>query len=285
MKKFLTIAASLILSLACLAAAACGDNQTNQTDPADGYSVTMAEGGSFVVTVQNASGMLMSGVRVSAYSGTARVAIADTRADGTATLSLGSGEFVITVDESRLPVGYAPADEWTLGSDGVSATITLNSGVINSPAPSGTEYAVGSVMYDFTYTEAVSGQSRSLSSLLESHELVLVNVFFTTCGPCATEMPFIEHAYRNYSDKVEIVAISSSSRDNRENIASYKQDGGYTFDFAYDSTGNYIENQLGLGVAPINVIIDQNGVIRMIETGRVTSSAEVEEWFESYLNG
>ena len=62
-------------------------------------------------------------------------------------------------------------------------------------------------MADFT-VETIDGGTFTLSQALQDHELVLVNLWATWCGPCAYEFPFLQTAWEQNQDKVAVIALS-----------------------------------------------------------------------------
>ena len=68
-------------------------------------------------------------------------------------------------------------------------------------------YQPGDKIDDFTMT-TYDGTSVTLSEVLKEKEMVLINIWATWCGPCRNEFPFLEEAYQQYKDKVEVLALS-----------------------------------------------------------------------------
>ena len=67
-----------------------------------------------------------------------------------------------------------------------------------------TFYQLGDKMDDFTVTTH-DGRSLTLSEVLKEKDAVLINFWATWCNPCRNEFPFMEEAYQQYADKVEII--------------------------------------------------------------------------------
>ena len=61
----------------------------------------------------------------------------------------------------------------------------------------------GQIFPDFS-VNTIRGSAFSLSESLETHDLVLINFWATWCGPCCMEFPFLEEAWEQYSDCVDV---------------------------------------------------------------------------------
>ena len=95
-------------------------------------------------------------------------------------------------------------------------------------------YALGAPLPDFTFTD-INGVSHTLSETLKEKEMVLVNLWATWCGPCEYEFPFLEEAYEQYKDKVEVFALSiSPDTDDVAALTEYATSHGLTFPIGLD---------------------------------------------------
>lgn len=83
-------------------------------------------------------------------------------------------------------------------------------------------------MPDFTFTD-INGVSHTLSETLKEKEMVLINLWATWCGPCESEFPFLEEAYEQYKDKVEVFALSIDENDDDAKLTEYVASHGLTF--------------------------------------------------------
>ncbi|MBQ6173959.1 MAG: TlpA family protein disulfide reductase [Clostridia bacterium] len=101
--------------------------------------------------------------------------------------------------------------------------------------------------------------------------MVLLNLWATWCGPCETEFPAMEEAYRQFRDKVAVVALSVEPNDTDAILADYVKEHALSFlvgrdepDFSY---------KFGISGIPTSVVIDRNGIICMILTGAMPDPA------------
>ena len=74
------------------------------------------------------------------------------------------------------------------------------------------------------------GSEAKLSELLQDHEVVVLNIFASWCGPCEKEFPEMEAVYEKYKDKMEIVAVSGDlTLDSMDDMIKYKEEHKLTF--------------------------------------------------------
>ncbi|MBR4234725.1 MAG: redoxin family protein [Clostridia bacterium] len=126
-------------------------------------------------------------------------------------------------------------------------------------------YSTGDPMPDFAVT-TISGERFVISEVLKTKKAVLVNFWATWCGPCVSEFPLMEEAYRLYKDDVEIIALSTEESDTADVMREFAQDMELSFPIASDTEsglGRYFADN---GI-PTSVLIDRFGNIVLIEIG------------------
>lgn len=141
-------------------------------------------------------------------------------------------------------------------------------------------YARGDKIQDFTFT-TYDGQEITLSKVLEEKEAVLINIWATWCGPCRNEFPFLEEAYEQYKDKVEVLALSCKKTDDPETLAAFAAEYGLTFKIGQDNVG--FLRALGLNSIPTSLVVDRFGTICFVESGSQTSVGSFTRLFETFL--
>lgn len=261
----------LLLVLTVIGIAACGPSESDEPNGPDG-----AEKIEYTVTVTTVTGDPQPGVSVQFSDEESVLASQFTNSEGSVTVSLPAGEY--KVELVNLPEGYMMDNVYTTDTVGTPIEIMVVTGVISGEAPEGHVYTVGSMMYDFTYTEVETGEERSLSELLETKKAVLLNFWYTTCYWCNVEFPLMQEAYEQYQDDLAIVAINPGM-DDAAACRAYKQMNDLTFDFTIDAV---MTQRFAVTGYPTNVMIDRYGVVREIEAGGITDIGIFLELFEQY---
>ena len=131
-------------------------------------------------------------------------------------------------------------------------------------AVSDSYYHLGDKIDDFTVT-TYDGKEVSLYKLLEEKDMVLLNLWATFCGPCASEFPAMQEAYEQYQDKVEIIALSTDPTDSDEILAEYVQEKGMTFCVTRDTAD--LAQRFRVSGIPTTIVVDRFGVICAISSG------------------
>lgn len=265
----LLLAAVMIFSMA---ACGSGEDAPEETDaPATGEPV------SYSVNVKSIGGMPLSEVEVYVYAAgdmNDMKGFAETDEEGNAEFQLPQGgDYAIVV--SGAPAGYAVEESYSFS--GNTANITLTSSLVMDESLSGATLGLGDVMYDFSVVDA-DGNTVTLAQMLEEKEMVLINFFFTTCGPCANEFPYMEEAYQMYKDKVGVIALDPL--DDAATVATYQKSMGLTFPMA--SVQAAWSQTFGITGYPTSIIVDRYGVICMIEVGGLTSLRPFTSMFEHF---
>ena len=273
-KKLLSLLLVLAVVLSMTAAlTGCKDNQTGEdpTEPSSGKNA------SYTVNIESAGGMPLDGIEVYVYADSTLSDLkqyGETDENGTAKLELPEGGDYAIVLES-VPAGYEKKDIYSF--NGKKANIKLNSGLIKGESLSGASLGLGDIMYDFSVT-AADGSTVTLSEMLEEKEMVLINFFFTTCGPCANEFPYMEEAYQLYKDTVGVIALDPL--DDNATVASYQQSMGLTFPMAACQAA--WSQTFGITGYPTSIVVDRHGVICLIEVGGLTSLRPFSSMFEHF---
>ncbi len=254
----LLLALALVLSMG-VSLIGCGEDDGDATGDAASQST-------YSVTVKTAGGMAMEGIEVYVYADSSLADMkqyGQTDADGKLSFALPqSDSYAITL--SGVPKGYAVEEVYSFS--GTSAAITLTSGLITDGSLADVQLGLGDVMYDFTVT-AASGEQIKLSEMLAGKDMVLLNFWFSTCGPCANEFPFMEEAYQLYKDSVGIIALDPL--ETNETVSGYQASMGLTFPMA--ACPATWSATFSISGYPTSVVIDRYGVICLIEVGGLTS--------------
>ena len=138
----------------------------------------------------------------------------------------------------------------------------------------------GKILDDFQ-AATIDGGQFTLSESLTAHDLVLVNFWATWCPPCQYEFPFLEEAWKKYSDRVDVIALSVEASDTAEVLQKYAEDNSLTFRIGRDE-GNIFFG-LGGSAIPTTLIIGPDRKILKVEIGAMDSEAAFAALFDSLL--
>ena len=274
----LVLAAMMVLSVL----AGCDGQQKPQGSSDPTGNVDTGENGTYSVSVKTKGGMVMDGITVYVYGDEALTDLKDydeTDADGKVSFTLPK-KCNYYIDLEGVPNGYDVKDYYTF--TGNAAVITLTSALITDKTLSEAgSLKLGDVMYDFEVMTP-AGDKIKLSEQLKDKDMVLINFFYTTCGPCVNEFPFMEEAYQMYKDDVAIIALDSFAGDNNDSVAVFQQTMGLSFPMATCAPTWFAA--FGTQGYPTSIIVDRYGVICLVETGGLTSLRPFTSMFE-YFTG
>lgn len=270
---------SLLLAVAAVMSMVAGCNNEQPGSQESTGSVQSGEQATYTVSVKTQGGMAMSGLDVYVYKDDTMVDMVNygqTDAAGMVSFQLPKSEGY-AMELRGVPKGYDLQKSYPL-SDSTTA-ITLTSALITGESLSGASLGLGDVMYDFSVTTP-SGETVTLSEIFKEKEMVMLNFWFSTCGPCANEFPYMEEAYQMYKDKIEIIAMSPSYYDDNASVAAYQESMKLSFPMAV--CNDSWPTTFGVTGFPTSIVIDRYGVICLVEVGSVTSLNPFESAFRYF---
>ena len=138
----------------------------------------------------------------------------------------------------------------------------------------------GKIFPDFS-VKTIDGRKFSLSDSLKTHDLVLINFWATWCGPCCMEFPFLEEAWEQYSDRVDVIALSIEPEDTVNVLKSFAAEYGLHFGIGRDKTGMF--DNMGGNAIPTTLIVNRERRVLAVEIGSKTSAEEFTDLFDSLL--
>lgn len=141
-------------------------------------------------------------------------------------------------------------------------------------------YALGSRMADFSVT-TYDGRQISLIETLKEKDMVLINIFASWCGPCGMEFPFMEEAYQQFKEDVEIIAVSCEPTDTDAVLADYAAGKGLTFPVARDTAN--LAQLFGASSILVSAVVDRFGTVCFIQPGAQTSADAFVRLFDAFV--
>ncbi len=237
----------------------------------------------FRVMRNNGDKILDSNLVITVFDGDDQVAQStrSTLINGVFTANLYPKTYTVTV--TNLPEGYS-AEPKTAEAGNPYCDLYLTAAPIATPADRTTRYSIGSVMHDFVISASMTttGKEYRLSDLLKTKKAVVLNFWATWCNPCQQEFPYINEAYLQLRDEIEVLAIDQSTSDNVQSVKQFAVTYGLTFPLAFDLT-NRLQSMFGASSIPTTVVIDGEGVVCEIHTGAILSPESFLSLLHPYL--
>ncbi len=310
-KKLMALMLVLIMCVSLFATIACnnkGGDDTNTNTNTNTNTDTGTSTGStnnpsgkvdYIIQTKTVGGMALPRVTLAIYEGEDMKDFGTTNENGILTISLPRGNYTAKVREA--PKGYK-YNESGYPIYEAGTTVTLSSSLIEGTSfPSG-RIELGQVMSDFRTTD-IYGNEITLSGLFngedgiagtdDDKQMVLLNFFFTTCGPCVNEIPYMMAAYEEYKDKIAILGLDPYPDDDATKIRLFAE-GAVGSQRAGQDPLNFpvvdapitwaaaIADAEGKTAYPTNIIIDRFGVVTLIEVGGITSQTPFNLMFEFF---
>ena len=163
----------------------------------------------------------------------------------------------------------------------LGAGLVLGSRVAGGP-PS--RVGVGAQAPDFrAATMDGSGATRGIADY--RGEVVLINLWATSCGPCVVEMPSIQRLYDRFRDAgLKVVAIAADDPGFEERIQSFVSERGFTFEVLHEGSGR-IENDYQSPGIPATFLVGRDGRIRKLHLGATDWDSEANRAVVAQLLG
>lgn len=154
---------------------------------------------------------------------------------------------------------------------------TVETATSETAAPAAQEDA--EYLEDFTVDTADGAQFR-FSEALASHELVVINLFATWCGPCAMEFPYLQQAWEQSEEQVAVIALSIEPTDTLDVLRQYEQDMGLRLPMG-SAEGTGLSRFVTVGI-PTTVLVDRTGKVVGVEIGAQSSTEAFLELFDNF---
>ncbi|MFY7900755.1 MAG: TlpA family protein disulfide reductase [Chitinophagaceae bacterium] len=121
----------------------------------------------------------------------------------------------------------------------------------------------------FNYFSARTIDGKRINAKNLQDKIVVVNFWFTNCGPCKFEIPDLNEIVDKYANKTDVVFLAVALDDEEKLDAFFK---GLQFKYEHIANGNDIANKYGIKGYPTHLIVDKKGVIRFHTTGLSTNT-------------
>jgi len=108
--------------------------------------------------------------------------------------------------------------------------------------------------------KSLDGEEVNLSDL--KGKAVLMNFWFTGCGPCIKEMPALSSIQEKYGD--QLICLSISFHDKKELDHFFKN---HRFTFKHLTNARSLIDKIGITAYPKNIILTKEGKIHQILDG------------------
>lgn len=243
-----------------------------------GESSSSSEKSEYTLEIKTEGGMPMSEIGVYIYKDSTQTDLiyaAETDENGKIAFFADKSVGYIAI-LSDVPEGYKNESAYLLSN--YHTVITPETVLLDSGDMTGYTYELGSVIRDFTVT-ASNGTEYKISELLDKKKAVVLNFWFLNCGPCKMEFPYLQQAYEEYSDDIEIIAINPVDGTNKT-ISAYAEELGLSFPMAVGEAE--WQNCMKITGYPTTVVIDRYGTICMIHMGSITDKETFTKIFEYF---
>lgn len=262
-KKMILFIAAALLAAGTLVA--CGDSQVS---------------GTYTITVATENGKAMEEIGVYVYTDESQediVAVGKTDENGRFSFE-SDGAVGNVIYFKDVPNGYKVEDTYEI--EELDTEIVLETELLSVDDLEGVTFELGDVFADLSVTTP-EGKTYTVSELLKEKKAVVINFWYLNCSPCKMEFPYLQEAYEEYQDDIEVIAVNPVDGTD-ETIAAFQKEMKLTFPMAVvDSEwAQYME----LTAYPTTVVIDRYGTIAMIHKGMVTDTETFTSVFEFFTS-
>jgi len=130
---------------------------------------------------------------------------------------------------------------------------------------------VGNLAPDFQL-QNLDGQTVSLGNL--QGKPVLINFWATWCGPCRSEMPYIQEIYEGWSEE-ELVVLAINIGESSSKAEEFMQSYNLSFTVLLDTRQDVAQRYNITGI-PTTFFIDKDGIIQDKIIGAFQNKAQIE---------
>ena len=237
------------------------------------------DAGTYTVSVVTEGGKMLEDIRVRIYTDSSKeqqVAMGITDELGRISFeSEGAMGCVIALQD--VPEGYQVANTYEIKEK--DTEIVLKAELLSADNLSEMTFELGDVFADLSVT-ATDGNTYTISELLKEKKAVVLNFWYLNCNPCKMEFPFLQEAYEEYQDEIEVIALNPVDGTN-STIAEYQEELKLTFPMA--ACDAQWEQAMQLSAYPTTVVIDRYGTVAFIHKGSVTEAETFKDIFAYFI--
>ncbi len=234
----------------------------------------------YKITVISEGGMPFKDVPVIIYEGTDRSDLvwrSETDSDGVVEFTAPkSADYVAVLED--IPLGYDNKGYYPV--EAYETVITPEILLEEREDLMGVSYDPGDIIHDFSVSDS-DGNEYKLSELLKTKKAVMLNFWYLNCQPCRMEFPYLEEAYQQYNDKIEVLALNPVDG-TAAAVSAFAAEQNLTFPMGPCDPA--WEQIFSLSAYPTTVIIDRYGSIGMIHKGYITQTDTFTDIFEYFTS-
>jgi thiol-disulfide isomerase/thioredoxin len=105
----------------------------------------------------------------------------------------------------------------------------------------------------------------------------LINLWYTSCGPCRSEVPYLQKLYGHIKDRRDLQIVTLATDRDASLVKSYLEENKFTFPVLYAWPVQHLADGI---IAPSSWIVDAGGVFRVENAG---FAGDGEQWIQRTL--
>ncbi len=220
----------------------------------------------YTITLTTDYGKAMEDVDVRIYTDVDKtdiVAAGKTNEDGKFSFQTTNAEGNVIFFEGDF-TGYKVQEHYEIKEE--NTDIILTTQLLSVDSLEGVTFQLGDVFADISVVTP-DGTQYLLSDLLKKKKAVVLNFWYLNCQPCKLEFPYLQEAYEEYKDVLEVLAVNPMDGTDKT-ISDFQAENGLTFPMA--ACDGEWTGYMGDIAFPTTVVIDRYGIVSFIHTGSIT---------------
>ena len=209
-------------------------------------------------------------------------------AGGVTKITLGAANYKVKL--VNLTNGYSTSQtEYDILATEPQLTICLDANLVDGSS-TGVRYALGSIIYDYSFTYYNPDGNVAYSSfkeILQTKKGIMLNFYFNGCPPCNTEMPALVAASNENLDIQVLMVNYYGYGDTNEVIQNFQKNkaANSTLGFLNVASSRIVYSNFSSIATnfPTTVLIDCNGQVVYFHVGSMTQTA-FNSAFKTYLH-